>query len=130
MNHAIIVLVLMVLGHLLADYPLQGWLAQAKQKSYWSNFEEKYKRDWIPALLCHAVMWGVLVCLPMAVTLDLRVEYMLGWMWLAIPINVAVHFVIDDLKANRKKINLWQDQLLHLIQIAITWLVWYLTIWR
>ena len=29
----ILVLVLMILGHLIADYPLQGWLAQAKAKS-------------------------------------------------------------------------------------------------
>ena len=32
-DKAILVLVLMILGHLLADYPLQGWLAQAKAKT-------------------------------------------------------------------------------------------------
>lgn len=128
MNHALIVLTLMILGHLFADYPLQGWLAQAKQKSYWRLYGIKNAKDWIPALICHATMWGILVFLPMAFAFG--AELQLGWMWIALPINIIVHFIIDDLKANRHKINLWQDQLLHLIQILITWLVWYLTIWR
>ena len=40
-NSLILVLVLMILGHLIADFPLQGWLAQAKAKSYWENAPEK-----------------------------------------------------------------------------------------
>lgn len=31
--------------------------------------------------------------------------------------------LVDDLKANRKKINLWQDQLIHMWQIAVTAIV-------
>ena len=32
-------ILLMILGHMLADYTLQGWLAQAKGKSWWrQNF--------------------------------------------------------------------------------------------
>jgi hypothetical protein len=34
--------------------------------------------------------------------------------------NVLMHGIVDDLKANRMKINLWQDQLLHMLQIIIT----------
>ena len=41
MNIAIFVLILMVLAHLLADYPLQGWLAQAKARKYWENTPKK-----------------------------------------------------------------------------------------
>ena len=40
-NSLILVLVLMILGHLIADYLLQGWLAKAKAKSYWENAPEK-----------------------------------------------------------------------------------------
>ena len=31
--------------------------------------------------------------------------------------------LVDDLKANRKKINLWHDQLIHMSQIAVTAIV-------
>jgi hypothetical protein len=37
--------------------------------------------------------------------------------------NVVVHAVVDDLKANRKKINLWVDQLIHIMQIILTILI-------
>ena len=35
-------------------------------------------------------------------------------------VNCGLHFAVDDLKANKKKINLWQDQLIHIVQIVIT----------
>ena len=34
--------------------------------------------------------------------------------------NVAVHAAVDHMKANMKIINLWWDQLLHMLQIALT----------
>ena len=45
MNFALIILTLMILGHLLADYPLQGWLAQSKSKAYWENSQKKNKKN-------------------------------------------------------------------------------------
>lgn len=36
--------------------------------------------------------------------------------------NMGIHMAVDNAKANLKKINLVQDQLLHLVQIAATWL--------
>lgn len=38
-------------------------------------------------------------------------------------INLSIHMVVDNSKANLKKINLVQDQLCHLVQILITWVV-------
>lgn len=37
-------------------------------------------------------------------------------------LNTLCHTYIDDLKANRHRINLIQDQLIHFGQIFITWL--------
>lgn len=127
MNYALIVLVLMILGHLIADYPLQGWLAQSKAKSYWDNSPKKNKYDYIPALICHATMWGIIIFLPLLFWWN--TEYLIGWVWLALPINIIIHAIVDDLKANKKVINLWQDQLLHLAQILITWLIWLFAFW-
>jgi hypothetical protein len=43
--------------------------------------------------------------------------------WLYI-INMVIHFVVDDLKANRGKINLLADQSIHIFQIFLTWIWW------
>ena len=124
MEENILALTLMILGHLLADYTLQqGWLWQAKGKSYWENADKRNRRDYIAALVCHCVMWGILIFLPIAFF-----DRELGLFWLALPVNIAIHCVVDDLKANRKAINLWQDQLIHLIQILVTWALWVLLV--
>ena len=110
-------LVLMLLGHLVADYTLQGWLADGKQESWWKKvcgkdeIPEKYRYDYIAALVCHALYWSIFVCAPFYASPEF-----LGMILL----NTVVHAIIDDLKANLMKINLIQDQLLHLGQILVT----------
>lgn len=111
-----VTLVLMFLGHLVADYTLQGWLADGKQKKWWDKcFDgktpDKYKDDYKAALYCHALYWSILVCAPFYAS-----RYFLP----AIMLNTLLHADIDDLKANEFKINLMQDQLLHLLQILAT----------
>lgn len=111
-----VVLVLMLLGHLVADYTLQGWLADGKQKSWWKKIcggkiPDKYKNDYIAALYCHALYWSIFVCAPFYTSSNFLP---------AIILNTAVHAIVDDLKANQKRINLMQDQLIHLAQILLT----------
>ena len=38
-------------------------------------------------------------------------------------LNWIIHSIVDDLKANKKDICLVQDQLFHVIQIVLTWIV-------
>ena len=112
-------LVLMLIGHLISDYTLQGWLADGKQKIWWRKLfgghedavPDKYKHDYIAALVCHALYWSIFICAPF---------YASDWFLAAIILNSAAHAIIDDLKANRFKLNLIQDQLLHLVQIMLT----------
>lgn len=113
------VLALMLLGHLVADYTLQGWLADGKQESWWrkicgGEIPDKYKHDYIAALVCHALYWSIFVCAPF---------YASGHFLSAIVVNTGIHAVVDDLKANRKAINLVQDQLMHFVQIFLTFAV-------
>ena len=113
------VLALMLLGHLVADYTLQGWLADGKQESWWrkicgGEIPDKYKHDYIAALVCHALYWSIFVCAPF---------YASGHFLSAIVVNTGIHAVVDDLKANRKAINLVQDQLMHFVQILLTFAV-------
>ena len=104
--------------HFLVDYTLQGWLAQAKCRAWWQEHAPQalYKRDWMCALMCHSIYWTLVTFAPVI------------WLWedrpyalcLILGFNACLHALIDDLKANAYKINLWVDQLLHLGQILIT----------
>jgi len=38
--------------------------------------------------------------------------------------NMLIHAFVDDLKANLMKTNLIEDQLIHLVQIALTFMIW------
>ena len=115
-------LVFMLLAHLVDDYYLQGWLSSAKQKKWWEkNAPDKlYKFDYIMALFCHTLSWSIMIFLPILIY-SLINNINLNWFYLAIPINLIIHAIVDDLKANKFKINLIVDQSIHFIQIIITW---------
>lgn len=119
----IAILILMFFAHIVDDYYLQGWLASAKQKKWWEkNTPDKlYKFDYIMALFCHTLSWSIMIFLPILVY-SLINNVNLNWFYLAIPINLIIHMIVDDLKANKFKINLIVDQSIHFIQITITWI--------
>ncbi len=78
--------------------------------------EYMYKNDYMMALFMGAFSWSFMIMLPLAIYSG----FALGWLWLAYPINTLIHMYVDDLKANRHKLNLIQDQLIHIGQIIIT----------
>lgn len=116
-----LILVSMVFSHIVDDYYLQGWLALAKQKSWWEqNVPEKlYKYDYIAALFVHSFSWTFMIMLVPTVYMIL-----FGGTWYPLLFigNVLIHMYVDDLKANKKRINLIQDQSIHMLQIIWTWL--------
>lgn len=126
--YKILLLLAMIFLHIVDDYYLQGWLASAKQKSYWEqNAPDKlYKHDYIMALFMHSFSWAFMIMLiPSVYTLITTPN--IGNASLAIVLvffaNLCIHMVTDNAKANLKKINLVQDQLIHLTQITITWVL-------
>lgn len=127
----IAILVFMLMGHLLDDYVLQGWLAKAKQKSWWKENApgNLYKHDWAMALLCHCLSWSISMMLPIVIW-SISTGNRLGFLWFALPANLSVHFVVDDLKANKMKINLIIDQSIHFVQILATWGIWLAMFWE
>ena len=118
MNNVFIILC-MIFCHIIADYNLQGWLASAKQKSYWEKNapDEMYKHDYICALVMHSFSWTFMIMLPLMYAVDFKVDSFLLFLFV---INILMHTIVDDLKANDKCINLWQDQLIHMCQITMT----------
>ena len=118
------ILLCMIFCHIVDDYYLQGILASMKQKSWWQqNTPDKlYRHDYIMALLMHAFSWSFMIMLPIAVFM-----YCQQWQFNPLIIgiylfNMLIHAVVDHQKANRKTINLIQDQLIHLAQIVVTWI--------
>lgn len=120
--NTIFVILLMIFCHIVDDYYLQGWLASAKQKQYWQENapQDLYKRDYIWALIMHSCSWAFMIMLPIAYVNSFAVDSSFLVMF---AMNVVIHAMIDNLKANEKKINLWEDQLAHLVQIGLTALV-------
>ena len=120
--YKILLLLTMIFLHIVDDYYLQGWLASAKQKSWWKQNapDELYKHDYIMALFMYSFSWAFMImivptiyALNIAVNIPLIVALFVG--------NLCLHMIVDDKKANKKEINLVQDQLMHLAQIIITW---------
>lgn len=118
----IFVILLMIFCHIVDDYYLQGWLVSAKQKQYWQENapQDLYKRDYIWALIMHSFSWTFMIMLPIAYINSFVVNSSFLIMFAT---NVVIHAMVDNLKANEKKINLWEDQLTHILQITLTALV-------
>lgn len=113
------ILLLMIFLHIFDDFHLQGILCDMKQKTWWKRVapDKKYRFDYIFALAVHSFSWAFMMMLPIAF---IR-EFNIGCSFILVLLGQAViHGVIDDWKANMLKINLWTDQILHLIQIGIT----------
>ena len=109
----------MIFMHIVDDYYLQGVLASMKQKEWWEKNapDEMYRYDYLCALTMHSFSWAFMIMLPSAFLMGFQVDTM----WLMfLGINSCIHLFVDDLKANRKVINLCTDQTIHIIQILIT----------
>lgn len=121
-----ILLLAMLFCHIVDDYYLQGWLASAKQKSWWEkNVPDKlYKNDYIMALCEHAFSWTFMIMLiPTIYTYFNPNELIYKIYVFVFCFNWVINCIIDDCKANKKNINLIQDQLIHILQIVITWIM-------
>ena len=123
MNYSFIVL-LMIFCHIVDDYYLQaGLLSSMKQKLWWTKQEkytEKYKHDYLVALIVHSFSWAFMIMLPIAFVYNFQVGVAFV---ITLIVNSIVHGIVDNLKANKFKINLVQDQSIHLVQIIITALI-------
>lgn len=110
--------VLMMFLHIVDDFYLQGLLINMKQKSWWRNqkeYNEMYAHDYIEALFIHSFSWAFMIMLPLLIVYGDSVGYRI-----VLVINMIIHMIVDDLKANKKKINLVTDQTIHILQIVIT----------
>ena len=103
---------LMLLGHFVADFTLQGILAEMKQRDWWASVapQRLYRYDYLMGLLCHSLYWSLIVMLPLLPRAGFES---------AVLANTLAHAAIDHAKANVRCINLWTDQFLHVVQILL-----------
>lgn len=112
----IFIFIAMIFCHIVDDFYLQGILAKMKQKKFWEEYESKYEYDYIVALIMHGFSWTFMIMLPIAIFK----KFDLGYLYLSYPVNMVIHCIVDDLKANKHKINLMADQTIHFAQIVVT----------
>lgn len=115
------ILLFMILLHIIDDFVLQPIsLSKLKQKKWWEKqegYSDKYKDDYKVALAIHSISWSIMIHIPLVIMFP-----SLGQLALLISfiVNAAIHYYIDDLKANKLKINLFEDQMVHFWQICTT----------
>lgn len=116
----------MILFHIIDDFVFQPiCLSKLKQKEWWErNIGTKehgmplmYKNDYKMALGIHALSWSIMIHLPLFLIAS---DFWLGF---SVIINMIIHCMVDDLKANDKKLNLSEDQAIHMVQILVTFLL-------
>lgn len=125
----IFILLSMLFMHIVDDYYLQGILASMKQKAWWTkqeSYKEMYKYDYVVALIMHSFSWAFMVMMPIAFAMSFAVTVGFAIVFTS---NAAMHCAVDNLKANKMKINLVQDQSIHVIQIVATFVL-FLIFWR
>ena len=130
-NHETILFILipiMIFCHVVDDYYLQGWLASAKQKKWWEENapDNLYKNDYKVALLVHSFSWAFSINLPVlvyALFFQILPVIILPYFILLV-VNMIIHCIVDNLKANKLEINLITDQSIHLCQILISGVVY------
>lgn len=101
---------------------MQEILASMKQSKWWKENapDQLYKYDYLVALFMHGFSWTFSIMLIPTLYI---ITHGGTYSYLLFAINLLMHMWIDDLKANKRKINLIVDQTLHVIQIVGTWYV-------
>jgi ABC-type transport system involved in cytochrome bd biosynthesis fused ATPase/permease subunit len=120
------ILLLMIFCHLIDDFVLQDKFTYLKQKSWWvktCNEEglslEKYGKDYMMALFEHSLEWSIAIMLPVIFLCNTPGLILL----VCVIVNTIIHYIVDNAKANQLRLNLIQDQLIHFIQIILTWIL-------
>lgn len=117
-------LLLMLFLHIFADFHMQGNLALWKQQSWWQQNRPQgmYQNDYLVALILHSFEWVFFIMLPVAI------RYGTDGMFLVVFVsNLIVHAFVDNAKANWHMLNLIQDQVIHLMQIILTYTIFILS---
>ena len=128
----IFMLLIMLFSHIVDDFYLQGSLADMKQQRWWQKkckqqgvmlHQTIYWRDYKVALIEHAFSWTFMVMLTPMMLMIFSKDVHLAWFLVLFGINWIIHGIVDDLKANKRVLNLVVDQFIHIVQVIVTWAI-------
>ena len=112
--------------HVVADFnvQIQGRLNDFKCREWWEKNapDSAYRFDYVCALWLHGMCWAGITFLPVLLLGDF--SKMQEWYVCAVIVNATIHAIIDSVKANNRKMNLWADQICHVVQMVGT--LWFL----
>lgn len=112
MNPDALVLAIMLLGHLLADFAVP-WRVSAEGR-----------RDRVASLICRSAAWALTTSLPIMAA-SVASPFQNAWaLWILAAANVAVRAFASDARERVGSIGLWQSQSIALAQILATWLAY------
>lgn len=96
-----------------------------KQKSWWEENapDRLYDHDYYVALIIHSFSWAFMINIPVFIYFKFDPPAIV---YTCFKSNLCIHFLVDNLKANLKYINLIVDQTLHLLQIVLTFSIIFL----
>lgn len=122
-GNALFILASMFFMHVVADFNLQGIMASMKQKAWWKK-QEGYEEDdngndYKFPLFWHSLQWSFCIMLPLFVANGLKVDFV-GLIFFCL--NIWLHYIVDNSKANQHFLNLVDDQTIHIVQIIGTFI--------
>lgn len=109
----------MFLMHVIGDSIFQSiTLSMKKRKYYWKDYNDYRNYLYIFYLLLHSFIWSTTIHFSLILIMGIKIitrMFIISYI-----INILLHSVIDDMKANRKMIGMIIDQFLHSLQILLT----------
>lgn len=117
------VILFMLFCHIIDDFILQSaFLSNGKQKQWWEKNapDELYKYDFLVCLIMHSISWTFSIMFPIFIYCKFHVSEIMIFIFI---MNAIIHGVTDHLKANCHMINLIQDQIIHIMQIIMTFIL-------
>jgi hypothetical protein len=126
MKDLVLLIIYSVAAHALFDFSIQGQFvvdAKRKDSAYWITEKDNC---YYMLLLGHGIQWGCGIIFPYIVFAFANRFYINRWCIKALLINIIIHIIIDHLKVNLKLITFKTDQIIHLIQIILTAINFYI----
>lgn len=129
----LLTLIVMLFLHIIEDFHLQGKLANFKQRAWIYHevdklgsraYTERCKYDYLVGLCYHSFEWSFCITLPLLIWTFTLYSKLYICYFILLGVNSIIHGIVDYFKCNvfgDKELTLVQDQVIHLIQIIITW---------
>jgi len=136
----IFMLFIMLFCHVVDDFYLQGPLAGMKQAEWWTQkikdmthddfneimrLEHLYRYDYVASLIVHSFSWTFMIqVVPLSTMIFTKHMHVIPYIIMFV-VNMIIHILVDNFKANHLTINLVIDQTVHFVQVILTWLVFF-----